>query len=151
MMAHEQSNQIFEILRRKAEEEKVAAAKKAALKREMMRKESVARIAAAAAAVAHPRAPAKRKVVGEEDDTIGEVCPEVTNISLRFAAPPEEIVRIFHNRFKPINLYRLRHMRGLRYGAFQDRERIGIQDGMLQLRKTTSESQCYHTWLNGVI
>lgn len=50
----------------------------------------------------------------EEEDIIGEVPPEVTNISLSFAGlPQEEIVRIFHNKFKAINLYRLRHMRGL--------------------------------------
>lgn len=36
-----------------------------------------------------------------------------------------------------MSLYRLRHMRGLRYEAFQDQERIGIEDRMLRLRKTS--------------
>lgn len=47
----------------------------------------------------------------EEDDIIGEVPLEVKNITLRFAGlPQEEIVRIFQTKFKPINLYRFRHM-----------------------------------------
>lgn len=72
----------------------------------------------------------------EEDDIIVEVAPKVTNISPCFVGlPQEEIVKIFHNRFKAINLYRLRHMRGLRYKAFQDQERTGIKDGMIRLRK----------------
>lgn len=44
--------------------------------------------------------------MSEEDDILGEVPPEVKNIILRFAGlPQEEIVRIFQNKFKPINLY----------------------------------------------
>lgn len=60
------------------------------------------------------------------------------NITLRFAGLPQgEIIRIFHNKFKPIILYRLRHMRGLRFDAMQDHDRVGIEDGMLKLRKTS--------------
>ena len=60
------------------------------------------------------------------------------SITLRFAGlPKEEIVRIFQNKFKPINLYRLRHMRGLRFDSLHDQDRIGIEDGMLKLRKTS--------------
>lgn len=61
------------------------------------------------------------------------------SITLRFAGlPQEEIVRILHNKFKPINLYRrLRHMRGFRFDSLKDHDRIGIEDGMLGLRKTS--------------
>lgn len=46
-----------------------------------------------------------------EGDIIDEVPLEVKNIPLRVAGlPQEEIVRIFHNKFKLTNLYRLRHM-----------------------------------------
>lgn len=132
-------------MRRKAEEERTAAARKAELKLELTRKESDARIAASAAAAAATATAAAaapthtpRRTGMEDDDIIGEVPPEVANISLCFAGPPqEEIVRIFHNTFKAMNLYRLRHMRGLRYEAFQDQERIGIEDRMLRLRKTS--------------
>lgn len=101
-----------QIFRRKAEEGRVAATEKAALEKELMRKESDARIAAAtAAAGANAGAPTPRKLIGEKDDIIGEVPPEVTNLSLCFAGlPQDEIVRIFHNKFKAINLYCLRHM-----------------------------------------
>ena len=71
-----------------------------------MKKESDARIAASAAsaAAASSAAPQKRTMT-EEDDIIGEVPVEVKNITLRFAGlPQEEIVRIFQNKFKPINL-----------------------------------------------
>ena len=97
-----------------------------------MVKESEARVAAAGGAP-----PLPRKIVMEDDNIIGEVPQEVMNITLRFAGlPQEEIVRIFHNKFKSINLYRLRQMRGLRFDTFQDQKQIGIEDGMLRLRKT---------------
>lgn len=46
-------------------------------------------------------------------------------------------MRIFQNKFKPINLYWLRHMRGLQFDAMQDHDWIGIEDGMLRLCKTS--------------
>lgn len=49
-MTHEQNEQIFKIMRRKAMEERTAAAKKAELELELMRKESDARIAASTTA-----------------------------------------------------------------------------------------------------
>lgn len=111
------------------------------LELELMRRESDARItasAAAATAAAAGATQASKRLGMEDDDIIGEVPPEVENISLSFAGlPQEEIVRIFHNRLKASNLYRLRHIRGLRYEAFQDQERIGIEDGMWRLRKTS--------------
>lgn len=112
-------------------------------RRELMVKESEARVAAsvAAAMAAAPAAPdgaQARRPTADEDDITDEVPPKVMSITLRFARlPQEEIVRIFQNKFKPINLYRLRHMRGLRFDALQDHDRIGIEDGMLRLRETS--------------
>ncbi len=74
------------------------------------------------------------------------------NITLCFGGlPQEEIVRIFYNKFKPIYLYRLRHMRGLRFETFQDQERIGIEDKMLRLWKTSGtykdfENSFHEVW-----
>ena len=137
-MTHEQNDQIFRIMRRKAEDEKAAAARKFKLGLELMGRESDAHIAASAAATAAGATQAPKRVGMKEDDIIGEVPPEVTNISLSFAGlPQEEIVRIFHNRFKAINPHRLRHMRGLHYEAFRDQERTGIEGGMLRLRETS--------------
>ncbi len=49
----------------------------------------------------------------------------------------KEIVRISRDKFKLINLYRLPQMRGLRFDSLHDQDRIGIEDGMLKLRKTS--------------
>ena len=46
-------------------------------------------------------------------------------------------MKIFHKNFKAINLYRLRHMQGLRFESYRDHDRIGIEDGMLRLRKNS--------------
>lgn len=98
-------------MQRKAEEKRTATARKAELKLKLMRKESNAGIAASAAATAAAATAAAapthtpRRTGMEDDDIIGEVPPEVTNISLCFAGlPQEEIVRIFHNKFKAMNL-----------------------------------------------
>lgn len=121
-MTQEQTESIFEPTRRKLEAELAAAEEESRLRRtaveeetrlwqELMIKEFDARMAAAATAAA---AQAPRRTIVEDDDVIGGVLPEVTNITLRFSGlPQEEIIRIFHNKFKATNLYRLRHMRGL--------------------------------------
>ena len=142
-MTQEQNELLFELTCRKLEAELAAAEVEARLKRELMVKESEARIAvavaAASAAAASTTAGAQAWMsTAEEDDITGEVPLEVTSITLRFAGLlQEEIVRILQNKFKPINLYRLRHMRGLRFDVQQDHDRIGIEDGMLRLRKTS--------------
>ncbi len=46
-------------------------------------------------------------------------------------------MKVFQNKFKPINLYRLRHIRGFRFNSLHDQDRIGIEDGILKLRKTS--------------
>ena len=147
-----QNHQIFEIYHRKAEEERAAAAREHTFKIECMQRESEARIAATfAAAAAAPipaPAPAAPQTIGGDDDILGEIPEEVQNLTLRFAGlPQEEIVKIFHNCFKPINLYRLRHMRDK---SLHDQERIGIEDGMLR-RKTSGTykefgSSFYDVW-----
>ncbi len=92
---------------------------------------------AAASAATIAATPAWRPMADEEDDITGEVATEVISITFRFAGLlKEEIVRIFQNKFMPINLYRLRHMRGLQLDSLHDQDRIGIEDGIFKLRKT---------------
>lgn len=57
-----------------------------------MVKESDARLAAAATIVAAPAgaAPPPRGIMTEDDDIIGEVPPEVMNITLPFACLPQD-------------------------------------------------------------
>ncbi len=140
-MTSEQTNLIFELTYRKLEAEMAAAEIEARLRRELMVKESEARVAAsvtAASAATTAAAPTHRPMADEEDDITGEASTEVMSITLQFASlTHKEIVKIFQNKFKPINLYRLRHIRGLRFDSSHDQDCIGIKDGMLKLRKTS--------------
>ncbi len=103
-----------------------------------MVKESEARVAAAVTAASTIVGAKAWRWTVEQDNITDEVPSEVTSITLRFIGiPQEKIVRIVQNEFKPINLCCLRHMRGLRFDALQDLDRIGIEDGMLRLRETS--------------
>ena len=118
-----QTDELFEIFRQKAEDEKAAAAEEAKLRLALMRKESDARIAAATAAAAVSTLTSAPPRMDCVDDSKGEIPQEANRVGRQFAGlPQEEIVRICLNRFKPINLYRLRHMCGTRYEAFRDEE-----------------------------
>ena len=144
----------------KAQAERDAIQARSALELECLRKESEARVTAATATAtaAAAQAPKPRAAPArEEDDIQGEIPPEVSELSLQFVGlPQEEIVKIFHNKFRPINLYRLRHMRGLSFEAYQDEKRIGIEDGMLKLRKSSGSykdysSSFYKVWSEAFI
>ena len=94
-MKQEQNEQIFEIMRRKAEDERTAATRKFELELELMRRDLDARIAASAAAASAAATSAATTVAtqapkrtGMEDDILGEVPPEIKNVSLCFAGLP---------------------------------------------------------------
>jgi hypothetical protein len=56
----------------------------------------------------------KTRIINDEDDVTDEISLEMTILNFRYASLSQnEIVRIFHNKFKLINLYRLRHMQEL--------------------------------------
>ena len=144
-----QSNQIFALQKKKAEAEAKAAeaeariaeskalvaekeVEKMQLEIDCMRRESDARIAAVIPAGKPSR------VVGDDDEDLGEIPLEVRSIAPRFAGlPQDEIIKIFSNKFKAINLSRLRHMHGMQYESYKDQDRIGIEDGALRLRKAS--------------
>lgn len=89
------------------------------------------------------RAQASRE---EEEDIQGEIPPKVSDIAPQFVGlPQEEIVKIFQNKYKPINFYRLRHMRGLTFEAYRNKEKIGIEDGLLKLRKALGTYKDYRS------
>ncbi len=130
----------------KTQAERDAILAKFQLELECLWKESEARVTAdtSLANAKGPKAPALRAPVREDDEIQGEIPLEVSDISLQFVRLlQEEIVKIFHNKFKPINLYSLRHMRGLSFEAYKDKERIGIEDRMLKLRKTLGSYKDY--------
>ncbi len=156
-MTPEQNDLIFELTSRKLEVEMTAAEVEDGLRRELMIKESEAQVTAsvaAASASTTAAALAQRPMADEEDNIAGEIPTEVMSIGLRFAGLLQgEIVRILQNKFKPINLYRLRHMLGLQFDSLYDQDPIGIDDGMLKLRKTsgTYKDLCksfYKVWAN---
>lgn len=130
-MTQERIEQIFELMRRKLEYEMAAVDAETELKRELMKKESDARIAAsaasAAAASASTAAAPQRRTMSEEDDILGEV-PQKPRISpsVLSVCQKRRSRGIFQNKFKPINLYCLRHMRGLRFGS-RIRSALGLR------------------------
>ncbi len=140
-MTPEKTGLIFKLTRSKLETEMAAAEVEARLRRELIVKASKARVAASvatASAATTAAAPAWRSMADEEDDITGEVSTKVMTIILWFAGlSQDEIVRIFQKKFKPINLYCPRHIRGLRFDSLHDQDRIGIEDEMLKLRKTS--------------
>lgn len=108
----------------KAERDAIQA--RSQLELECLRRESEARVTASTAASAanavqaqRPRAQAGR----DYKDLQGEVSPEVADLFPQiFGFPQEEIVKIFQNKFKPISLYRLRHILSLTFDAYKDKE-----------------------------
>lgn len=86
----------------------------AKFRRKLMVKESDTWVAVAIAAAVAPTAVAQRRSLVEENVITSEVPLEVMSITLRFAGlSKEEIIRIFHNKFKAINLYQLYYIKGL--------------------------------------
>ena len=91
---------------------RLLAEEEAKLKRELMREESQARIKALSTI---PASLLGSSGGGSKEDSTdkGEIPEEVRTHSLRFTdLPQKEIVRIFNGKFKPVNLYKLRHMKG---------------------------------------
>lgn len=85
-------------------------------------------VSTALVAAANVEASTSRKTFGKKDDMIGEVPPQVTNPSLRFAGLSQEVIMsIFQNKFSAINLYCLRHMRSLHYETSRYQDRIGTR------------------------
>lgn len=54
-------------------------------------------------------------------------------------------MKIFQNKFKLINLYRLWHLQALTFETDKDDDHIGIEDGMLKLWKISGTYKDYGT------
>lgn len=120
---------------------------------------SAATVTTTTIAVATSRAtaaaqPQKRLVIIEEDDITGEVLLLVMNMSLHFASLLyKEFVKIFCNKFKPINLCQLRHIGDLWFNVLYNYDQIGIKNRMLQLWKSlgiykNSGKSFYKVWID---
>lgn len=58
---------------------------------------------------------------------------------------PENLIFIIATctRFKPINFYWLWHMQALTFKTYKNKEKIGIKDSILKLRKTLRTYKIY--------
>ena len=104
-----------------------------------MKKEGNARLAALNA-YRDPATIGSNERVGsnnDDEEDIGEkTLPKVSARRDIFSGlPEEEIVRIFKNKFKPMNLYKLRHFHGFK--DIREDNSIVIENGSLKSRKTT--------------
>lgn len=121
----------------KVQSEQNAAAARLQLEQDCMKAESAARIAALTTSSAHS-IDARRRPLDEEDDDIGETPLEAKSIIHHFSVSSERrYYPYFRNKFRPNNLFRLRHARGIRLDALQNKDRIGLDDGTLKLRRIT--------------
>lgn len=77
----------------------------------------------------------------EEDEYTGEIPTEVQALASQFASLFQgEIAKIFSNRFQPMNLYKLRLMRG-RDDMYRDQ--VHVDEGTLKMRKVTGSYKDY--------
>jgi hypothetical protein len=75
--------------------------------------------------------------ISTDDDETNEISLEIKFLDIRFARLSQnEIVKIFLNKFKLINLYRLCHMKKLQFESYQDLNRVRIESEVLKLKKT---------------
>jgi hypothetical protein len=135
----DQNAQLFAIAlataQSKAEDEKTVAKEKADLEKQILLDEFKARIQAIIAA---PLIKSSASLIHDNDDDEGETPPEIKAHRTRFAGlPGDEIIKIFIGKFKSINIYKLRHMRGLAHDFYYDQDRIGIENGQLKSLKKT--------------
>ena len=86
----------------------------------------------------------------DDDDGLGETTPsEVSARRDMFSGlPEEEVVKIFKNKFKPMNLYKMRHLHG--FENTQEEDGIVVENGTLKPRKTTGTLKDFGKSVNEV-
>lgn len=105
--------------------------------------ESRAKIAAIQSAAVTAAAPRNRV---DEEEPVGEISPAALLVASRYPGLPKaEIARIFANKFRPENLYKLRHLKG-REDKDRD-ENITIENGLMKLKRVTGTLRDFgSTW-----
>jgi hypothetical protein len=154
-----QNQQLFEIHRRKTELEKLKIVNrvqltknKTQLKMNLMKQKSKARIKTTSTLTTAENPVAFKNNLIEKNDILDEIFFEIKALNARYVdLSQEKIVKIFLNKFRSINLYRLRHMRDLQYDVFNDLNRIDIENDLLKLKKTSNtyknfEKNFYEMW-----
>jgi hypothetical protein len=135
----EQNNQLFQLTLetaiKKTEDDRKTATEEKNLRYQLLKNESRIRI------------DAMRKIsllktildITSDDDDADEISLEVKSHHVRFVSLlSNEIVKIFNEKFKSINLYKLRHMRDFNHEFFKNQNRIDFEknDQLKNLKKT---------------
>jgi hypothetical protein len=120
----------------KAEDEKIVVKDKTNLKKQILLNESKARIQVITAETLIKSS--IMYLINDNDDDEDEISSEIKAHRIRFAELLEnEIVKIFIDKFKSINIYKLRHMRDLTHDFYYDQNRIEIENDQLKSLKKT--------------
>ena len=136
-LTQDQLNAKFDLEQRKTEAELRTIEGRIARENE----ESRARIAAIQAGAAATTAPGSKN---DEEEPIGEIPPAALLVASKHPGLPEaEIARIYANKFRPENLYKLRHLKG-REDKDRD-ENITIENGMMRLKRVTGTLRDFGT------
>lgn len=82
----------------------------------------------------------------EVEESIGEISPTTLLVASKYPGLPKvKIARIFTNKFRPENLYKLRHLKG-REDKDRD-ENITIENGQMKLKRVTGSLRDFGpTW-----
>lgn len=123
-----------------------AAADLSALTLEKVRQEmaqSQQESATRIAALTNPQ-PAAKDTTGTTEENTGEIPLPVLQVSDQFAGLPQaELVKIYFNTFKPINLLKLRYLRGLGDHQDEDDDKVSFQGNVLRIKKVTCTYKDY--------
>jgi hypothetical protein len=128
----------------KTEENKQVAIEERELKKKLLREKSKTRIltivVATTVTISNIKVFELIEFYENEDDT-DEILAEVQSHHVRFTdLSIDEIVKIFNEKFKSINLYKFRHERILDHEFFENQTRIEIENDQLKNLKKTVES-----------
>lgn len=130
------------------------AEKETKLQQKLIVKKSDAQVAIAITFALPSIATTQIKLLAKKNNIIGEVFLKVINIIFCFAGLlQKEIISIFYNKFKPINLYQLYYIRGFYFNIMQNYDWMGIRDKILKLRKASKtykdfSKSFYEIWAN---
>ena len=80
----------------------------------------------------------------EENFFIGEISSAVFLVANKYSGlPKEKIARIFANKFRPHNLYKLRHLQG--WDKKDQKKNIFIKDGRMRLKQASGNLRDFGT------
>jgi hypothetical protein len=134
----EQNSQLFVVVlvstQFKVDEKLIAAKEKTEMKKQILLNEFKTRILVIFTSDASISK--SLTLIKESENDEDKISSEVKTHRTRFAElSSNEIVKIFIEKFKSINIYKLRHMRDLTHDFYYDQNRIEIENDQIKLLK----------------